>query len=250
MTDKEFIENFLNRNYVLKAYTSDFVFNDKEADKIYTLNQFYLLMNEIFGYIPTLNEIINQWYNEVGRTIVADLYSFFDTLDLSLKSVECLRLVDIHCHTSRNGIYSPDFARKRFNEYYMVNYLVGPDFEKLKKKVNIDYHSSNNMISLLDITKETEDIYNRIVLALNEWYFDNVMDGKIKTFLDRSEVRLGRTNWEIKNLDYGTMDIDDVMKCFPDENPYQKVMIKKLLEEWYDNQKFVVSEHAMKNIWY
>ena len=69
MTDRELIENFLNRNYLLKADTSDFVFTDKETDKTYTLNQFYLLMKEIFGYIPTLNEIINQWYNEISRII-------------------------------------------------------------------------------------------------------------------------------------------------------------------------------------
>jgi hypothetical protein len=246
MTDKELIENFLIRNYVLKAETSDFVFSDKEMDKTYTLNQFHLLMKEIFGYIPTLNEIINQWHNEIGRTIVADLYTYFDTLDLSLKSVECLSLVSAFCHFSK--AYSREFAYKRFVDYYMVKYLVGPDFESLKDKINLDYHSSNNMISLLDITKETNDIYDNIVLTLNEWYYDNVMDGKIKTFLDRSEVRLGKFNWEFRNLDYGTMEIDDVMKCFPDENPYQKVMIKKLLEEWYFNEMVQVSENAMKNI--
>ena len=246
MTDKELIENFLNRNYVLKAETSDFVFNDKEADKTYTLNQFYLLMKEIFGYIPTLNETINQWYNEMGRIVVVDLYKYFDSLDLSLKSVECTGLVSAFCHFSR--AYSREFALKRFNEYYMVKYLAGPDFEKLKDKVNLEYHSSNNMISLLDVTNESKDVYDKILLAFNEWYFDNVMDGKIKTFLDRSEVRLGKTNWEFRNLDYGSMDIDDVMKCFPDENPYQKVMVKKLLEEWYFNEMMQVSENAMKNI--
>lgn len=246
MTDRELIENFLKRNYVLKANSSDFVFTDKETDNVYTLNQFYLLMKEIFGHIPTLNEIINQWYNEIGRIIVADLYAYFDTLDLSLKSVECIGLVSAFCHFSK--AYSREFAHKRFVDYYMQKYLVGPDFKRLKDKVNLDYHSSDNMISLLDITKETNDIYDKIVLTLNEWYFDNVMDGKIKTFLDRSEVRLGKTNWEIRNLDYGSMDIDDVMKCFPDENPYQKVMIKKLLEEWYFNEMMQVSENAMKNI--
>jgi hypothetical protein len=248
MTDRELIENFLKRNYVLKADTSDFVFTDKEADKSHTLNDFYLLMKKIFGNIPTLNETINQWYNEIGRIIVADLYTYFDTLDLSLKSIECLSLVSAFCHTSRYGTYSPEFARKRFNEYYMQKYLVGPDFKSLKDKVNLDYHSSNNMISLLDITKETNDIYDKIVLTLNEWYFDNVMDGKIKTFLDRSEVRLGKFNWEFRNLDYGTMEIDDVMKCFPDENPYQKVLIKNLIHEWYFNEMVRVSENAMKNI--
>jgi hypothetical protein len=131
----------------------------------------------------------------------------------------------------------------------MVKYLIGPEFESLKDKVNLEHHSSNNMISMLDINNETVDVYNKILLALNEWYYDNVMDGKLKTFLDRSEVRLGKTNWEFKNLDYGSMDIDDVMKCFPDENSYQKVMIKKLLEEWYFNEMMQVSENAMKNIW-
>ena len=246
MTDKELIENFLNRNYVLKAETSDFVFNDKEVDKTYTLNQFYLLMKEIFGHIPTLNETINQWYNEMGKIIVVDLYSYFDTLDLSIKSIECSSFVSTFCHFSR--AYSREFALKRFNEYYMVKYLAGPDFEKLKDKVNLEYHSSNNMISLLDVTNESKDVYDKILLAFNEWYYDNVMDGKIKTFLDRSEVRLGKTNWEFRNLDYGSMDIDNVMKCFPDENPYQKIMIKKLLEEWYFNEMMQVSENAMKNI--
>jgi len=247
MTDKELIENFLNRNYVLKAETYDFVFNEKEADKTYTLNQFYLHMKEIFGNISIMNETINQWYNEKGKLVVADLYSFFDKLDLSLKSVECSGLVSAFCHFSR--AYSREFAHKRFVEYYMVKYLTGPDFESLKDKVNLEYHSSNNMISLLDINNETVDVYDRIVLALNEWYYDNVMDGKIKTFLDRTEVRLGKSNWEVRNLDYGSMDIDDIMKCFPDENPYQMVMIKKLLEEWYFNEMMQVSENAMKNIW-
>jgi hypothetical protein len=204
-------------------------------------------MKTIFGNISILDETINQWYNEKSKPIVANLYSYFDTLDLSLKSVECSSLVSSFCHFSR--AYSREFANKRFVEYYMVKYLTGPDFESLKDKVNLEYHSSNNMISLLDINNETVDVYDRIVLALNEWYYDNVMDGKLKTFLDRSEVRLGKSNWEFKNLDYGSMDIDDVMKCFPDENPYQKVMIKKLLEEWYFNEMMQVSENAMKNIW-
>jgi hypothetical protein len=247
MTDKELIENFLNRNYVLKADIYDFSFIDKETDKRYTLNQFYLHMKEIFGNISIMNETINQWHNEKSKFVVADLYSFFDKLDLSLKSVECSGLVSSFCHSSK--AYSREFANKWFVEYYMVKYLTGPDFESLKDKVNLEYHSSNNMISLLDIKNETNEVYNRIVLALNEWYFENVMDKKLETFLDRTELRLGKSNWELRNLDYGSMNIDDIMKCFPDENQYQTVMIKKLVEEWYFNEMVQVSENAMKNIW-
>jgi hypothetical protein len=247
MTDKELIENFINRNYVLKADSYDIVFVDKETKKLYSLDWFYSFMKKMFGNIPTLNEIINEFYNENSKIIVAELYSYFDTLNLSLKSIECSALVSAFCQVS--GAYSREFAHKRFIDYYMEKYFDGPDFENLKNKINLEYHSSNNMVSLLDITNEIPAVSGKIFTAFDEWYFENVMDKKIKTFLDRSQVYLGENNWEVRNLDYGKMNINNVLKYFPDENSYQKNMIEKSVNEWCLNQQIEFTEKSINVIW-
>jgi hypothetical protein len=248
MSDREFVYKFLYRNYILEMGVSDILFKDIDENELkYDIKSFNIHLRKILGEIPYLSRFIDEWYTENSTKILTELFGFFNKLDLSEKSVKCLEKIKKYCAETQH--YEYQFANRRFEEYYLKRYEL-EHLKELTDKINLEHHSSNNMMDLIFIDDETPSIYEKIRNMLNEWYFQNVMDKKLATFIDRSEVILGKTNWCIKNLDYGTTTIDEVMNFFSGENPYQKVMIKNILERWFEEQQIIVSERAMKNIWY
>lgn len=247
MNDRKLILSFLDKNYSVKINNINIVYVDVLTKKTYFSDEFFKHLELIFGYIPELKLTVQSWFDEKCATLLVELYNFFNTLDLEKRSQHCLNIINENYND--NSEYSLEFIKNRFIDYY-INWFKTNKLNEMKNKVSLQYHSSNNMMALVgDINEEDFEVLDKIRNLLNEWYFDNVMDKKIKTFIERCEVRLGKTNWEIKSLDYGTFEFDNIGTFFPDETQYQKSMIKSVLKNWYEEEMFKVSEKTMKNIW-
>jgi len=248
MTDEEFVRTFLNKNYVVSLFEKGFVIKDIDLEEYYNVQPFNGLIKKLLGSDEIFSTILNSWYTENSEKLITNLTDFFKSIPKEIKSREGFFQVIKFCQ--ENKFVSVTFAHTLYTKFYVENFDTTL-FENLKNSVNLGVQTSADMEILLrpKLYNETEGVANEIIGNLNTWYFDNVMSGRLKTFLERSKVILGQTDWTIKNLDYGSFSSSDILSCFSEENVFQRTIIKRVILEWFENQRYIVSEQMMKNMY-
>jgi hypothetical protein len=244
MTDEKLVTDFLNRECKLFVDLYSVAIKDKTRDIKYSQESFKAFLVEIFGNFKGLARIFDDWFYENEKVLLKSLYDYFDTLDLSKKSItligECSSIFAI------NSDFSSIFVTSKFEEYY-IRKVVEPnvkDFfnDKSKELTSKDLES----ILDLELQGETPKVYESIMERMNRWYYDNEFYDKIMEFIKNTTIDLGPTNWIVKHKDYGTLDLNSLNKYFPNETKYQQVYFRQIFSQWYDDKVMEISEKMME----
>ena len=244
MTDEKLVSDFLNREYKVFVDIYSVAIKDKTRDIKYTQESFKAFLVEIFGNFKGLARIFDDWFYENEKVLLKSLYDYFDTLDLSKKSVtlmgECSSIFAI------NSDFSSIFVTSKFEEYY-IRKVVEPNVKDFLNDKSKEL-TSKNLESLLDVELqgETPKVYESLIERVNRWYYDDVFYDKIMEFIKNTTVGLGQTNWIVKHKDYGTLDLNSLNKYFPNETKYQQVYFRQIFSQWYDNKVIEISEKMME----
>lgn len=245
--DKEYISKYLEDNYVLVA-NYDFEYMVK-GDKSGFAIQEKQLKNEIlliFGNFVGLGKIFDEWSQYHKKILAKRLYDYFDSLDFSLGSKH---LMDEMNKTDMfKDLYRLSFVEKEFEKYY-ISKQYGHLVNEISSKS--ENQSSSNLLTLVvkDSNKETNSMIEKIELMVNEWYYDNIFKSKLDEFFSKCWLSLGETNWVVKHPLYGTFDEKSLIVIFNNETPFQKSILRKRFNHWYEENIYGASEMAVKNLY-
>lgn len=248
--DEEYISKYLEDNYYLVADRT-FIYRDKQDERNKTEQEVKHQLLLVFGNFVGLNQIFTNWSEYHKNIIIKGLIDYFDTLDLSLGSYFLSQKIVLEEKFSSS--YKREFLMSEFENYYISRVyddLMMNSMAKLEDS-NLEYHSSSNLISrIIDgSVKEVNSITDKIKLKINEWYYDNVFKSKLDEFFSQCWLSLGETNWVVKHPMYGTFDEKTIMIIFNGETDYQKSILRKRFDHWYEENIYDASERAVKNLY-
>ena len=250
--DKEYITKYLEDNYCVVA-NFDFEYVSKKNNSYFNLQE-KPLKNElllIFGNFIGLGKIFDEWSEYHKNILTKGLFDYFNSLDLSLGSKYLTD--EIIKEKKFDGKYNVSFIDREFEKYYMsrrYDDLILNSMAKLDSSSK-EYHTSSNLVSLIvnAAVKETNSITDKIELKVNEWYYDNVFKQKLDDFFSKCWLSLGETNWVVKHPLYGTFDEKSLITIFNGETTYQKSILRKRFDQWYEENIYEASEMAVKNLY-
>jgi hypothetical protein len=251
MRDKEYITKYLDNNYQL-CLSSNFFYVDKETDKKLSETEVSQMLLLVFGNFVGIGQIFYDWSNHHKNRLTKGLMDYFNSMNLSLGSYGLLN--ELSLNADFIGEYDRNFITDEFNKFYISSKFNDFKIRELidDKNFNINHHNSNNLLSLVlnNDNKETKDVLDNITLKLNEWYYDNVFSERLDEFFGGCRLVLGLTNWVVNHPTYGTFDEKSLLNIFSGETDFQKSILKRRYEEWYEEKIYGASEIAMKNLYF
>lgn len=250
MKDKEYISKYLESNFKL-CLGKTFYYINKETDKKMSETEVTQELLLVFGNFVGIGIIYDEWSNSHKNRLTKGLFDYLNSMDLSLGSYELSNELSLNFELI--GEYEREFVMDEFKKFYVSNKFN--DFKILElienKSFQWEHHNSNNLISLVltSEAKETKDILDDLTLRLNEWYYDNVFSKKLDDFFSNCRLVLGLSNWVVKHPNYGTFDEKTISNVFSAETDFQKSILRKRYDEWYEENIYGASERAMKNLY-
>jgi hypothetical protein len=250
MRDVEYITQYLDSNFYLVADRTFMYFKKSDEKTIgeADVKQEILL---VFGNFTGLGKIFFDWSNHHKNILTKGLIDYFDGLDLSLGSYELVNKISLEEKFLAN--YKREFIIGEFERYYIgkkMDTLMSNVKSKLEE-TNGDNLNSTNLISLIVHTsvKETSSITDKLELEINGWYYDNIFKRKLDEFFSQCWLSLGPTNWVVKHPLYGSFDEKTVVNIFNGETSFQKSIIKKRFDTWYEENIYGASEKAILGLY-
>lgn len=251
MNDKELVEKYLNRNYVVIADNSYFTVEDIHTGKIEKVNTLKKTLIKIFGdfrgEFGSCLDIFNAWFNLKSDLLVKDLHDYINSQDFSIGSVNLLNLcLKKFSKKNKNGNnYRSSFIEYYVETKYKEKVLIPKLINYLKEVKGND--GSRYIISIFHekLKYETFNLQKYCVDYLNDWYADSILSSKIKTFLRELVITLGPRNWVITWIGHGPLTRKTLLDQFKDETEDHYPFILKMFDEWYEREVMDTSERML-----
>jgi hypothetical protein len=259
MSFKKYIEDYINDNFTLVLSEKDFKVFDKRMNsylEVSTLTQnIYTIFfggskHDVEGKnLSLVFKITNAFYGANRKKILSSFYEGLEGFDYKKSSIELIdNLIELldKLGLAETTNRSNNFLFNLFNEYYYEKYVELGKLERIKNSIHPEYHTSSHVNSIVNTYCQNEAIgVNVLITAAISDYYIACVNKKVKTFLERSTVKLGDRNWYIDNLDYGRLEIDGIEKIFHNETPEVLLKIKEIFDAWYYPEVEKASEKIM-----
>jgi len=248
MRDVEYITQYLESNFYLIADRT-FMYcnkmNERHVGEVDVKNELLL----IFGNFTGLGKIFLDWSNHHKNIITKGLIDYFDGLDLSLGSYELVNKISLEEKFLKN--YKREFIIGEFEKYYTTKKIDTLNIKAKLEETNVDFLNSNNLVSLFihGSVKETSSITDKLELEINGWYYENIFKTKLDEFFSQCWLSLGPTNWIVRHPIYGSFDEKSLVSIFAGESTFQKSILKKRFDSWYEENIYGASEKAILGLY-
>jgi hypothetical protein len=245
MTDRELILNFLNKDYA--------VFADNDMFKIRCLNTKRVLFYEsavsefktiIGSFITTCGkdsiDLFIEWFNDKKKELSKKIYDFLEKIKKNEGSIKILSKLK---QKFKESEYSKNFIVKIFIDYYIEKYTKPMIIEftnSLKDSALGSIKIYEDFKKVLD--HETQEVADFAYDYLNEWYFDNIMEDKLKELFNEFIIILGEKNWVVRWIGHGTLTNEKLLDKFRNENDVIHKLILNRYDKWYDENIIKASE--------
>lgn len=253
MTDEELITNYLNRFHevVCDVYTINdgkgFLVFDKITKGTEIFESVENKLITIFGSIKGLNKVYKDWFTKQANELIKDILDFFKTLDPSERGIKLVEKCEKRFkHNSRyNGT---KFILNRFYEWYNEKFLI-PRLDAFITTFDTSLGSDIMLVQgSVVLDGETLAQFHFAKRYYDQWYYKNVFETKIRDFVDKCEIVLGKSDWEIKHKELGVLDEHNLHDYFIGEDQYQIEKLRGIFFSWVDNTKVDKSYHETKNL--
>ena len=249
MTDREFIFNFLNKNYTVYADNDLFKVKSLATDVAmlpdWAINEFKVIIGS-FSTTCGKNsvDLFNEWFLEKKKEITKKLYDYLDKIKKNNGSIKMFS--DLRKKFKKSE-YSQPFMLKILIEFYIEKYM------KPMVKEFIDSFTGDNTLTSNKIQEyfnkkldhETDEVRDFAYDYLNEWYCDNILEDKINELFNEFIIILGEKNWIVRWIGHGTLTNEKLSSNFRGENEVIMKYIKRKYEKWYDDNVVKASEKMM-----
>lgn len=258
MNLKVYIKNYVDNNYTLSLGEKEFKVFDKNLNRNMevsdlTKDVFMIFFgdsnNDDGKNLSAVFDITNSFFKDNRKKLLASFYEGIDKFDYNKKSMDLIEdLIDVldKCGLSEDFITPHSFLFKLFDEYYYEKYVDSGKLDTIKNSIHVEYHNSSHVESIVnsDCDNETGGVTKLISDEIKKYYIGRFND-KVKTFLERTSVKLGETNWHLENLDYGKIEVDKVESIFQNETNDVLDKFRKAFDLWYHSEVIKASEKIM-----
>ena len=258
MTDKDFINKILNKNFTI-------TFNDKQDDFVVKplydeglIFSYTTFLTEVYSLIygdtnptnDTFGLYVKEWYDEAVERVVIDIISFIKKTKKNKGSVTLIN----RAIKKFSKKYFPELITKVCDDYYTKTYLI-PNVNVFIEKLSSygEVKGSQYLAKAFIDTTGLHENEKQIKIAkkiIVEWYEKNHLQKNIQKFLDQLILVLGPRNWEVKQIGSGKYDSISILKSFPNEDPSTYPLITQKFNEWYEEAVIKASESEMKKAYH
>ena len=238
MISEELILKYADKNYdlVIDNYsniTKFYVYDLISGREFGRTEDFIFSFNKIIP-CENLSDILTEWYNikcEAKNKIISDYLKFLKyTKGINLLQIEIKEKFKYDETFNR----SSKFLENKVNELYMLNYIE-PKLNRFYKKMNSSL-SSNNWVSKFSnrIYKKNDYVKTQIQKEIIQYYRDNILSNKLKTFLESMNLSLGSIVLYEELINTMIGDLENyqgyIMNSF--DNYYQKNHLDNVIKKY------------------
>jgi hypothetical protein len=256
MNDKELVEKFLDRNYILVADDTYFSLKEIDTNRKVNLQKFkseilLKIFGDFIGEHGSCLDIFNVWFNIKSEILVKKLHDYVEEQDFSMGSVKLLNLCLKKFSNDKKSLI---MKHDGYNTTFIKNYIENKYKEKilipLLKKHLEEFKGTDGSRFLINsfhqnLKFETFKLQEYCVKYLNDWYCESILGNKLKTFLRELVITLGPRNWIVTWIGHGPLNRQTLLNRFPEESEEHHVYILKMFDEWYEKEVMDTSERLL-----
>ncbi len=252
---EDFIKEYVQKMYQLSLANDTFKFSHIRTKEEVNQSKLVEELSKIFSYNKDnssfIVKIVNDFYQAEKFKTLLRFHAEIENFDYRKSSFELLEELTISLFNSNININiefirQNNFMYKLFDEYYYEQFVKLGKLDSIITSIDFEKTNCSYLESEVNplVFNETVGVRNLIIDGVKKSYI-KFFNAKLNTFLERSTIKMGNTNWYIENLDYGILNINNVKNLFKDENPEVLENFDTVFNMWYETEVIKASEKIM-----
>lgn len=230
MTEKEYILNFLNKNYEVITLSHGFSVFIKAETQTQGISTLKLFLENLFG--PSSFKIIDEWYLNRCKQLTKSIRDYIEGIDFSKDNTLIILNEFLLNFISIDFIYHEQFLKDMFYDYHIEHNIL-PKIKGMRDRIT----TSADILAIVNDYTITEPgpVITYLNNHLNKWYTDYVLEDKLNFLFKQFEVSVGPRNWEVK---WGKHEVTKklILDYLKDESSTQQHIALEIFSEWYKGE--------------
>lgn len=192
MTEKEYILNYLNKNYEIITLSHGFSVFDPFETKTISISTLKMDLANIFT--TGVYDIIDDWYIKGCQYLTKSIKDYILNIDFTQDNTIVILNNFLLNFITEKFIYHEEFLKHMFYDYHIENNIL-PKIKGLRDRIT----TSNDILLVINDSTITEPgpVITYLKNHLNKWYSDYVLEDKLNILFNQFVVTLGPRNWEV-----------------------------------------------------